>query len=162
MLDPAEWIPKLLRDAWDRAVDSLREEGVDVTINRGEIWGAHDRRSGGELRGLVRVKVYESGDLVHTRVTHGDVDKDMTWRWSIDIQCKDGGDQARKRAHDANQVITRVLELYRRNPNEDWDAIEDVASVTPNNYADYQQRVISLTLYRAGKVLPKRTPPITS
>ncbi len=162
MLDPAEWLPTLIKTAWDQAVDSLRAEGVDVTINRGEVWGAHDHRSGGELRGLIRAKVYEAGDLTHTRVTHGDVDKDLTWPWNIDIQAKDGGDQARKRVHDAVQVITRVLELYRRNPNDDWDSIDNVASATVNNYADYQQRVVSLTLYRAGKVLPARTPPVTS
>lgn len=161
-MDPAEWIPKLLRDAWDQAVDSLRAEGVDVTLNRGEIWGAHDKRSGGDLKGLVRIKVYESGDQRHVRVTHGDVDKDISWPWSIDLQAHDGGNQARRRIHDATQVVIRVLELYRRNPNEDWDAIDDVASVTPNNFGDYQQRVITMTLNRAGKVLARRTPPVAS
>lgn len=153
MDDVAEWLPDLLKSRWDIAVDSLRSGGEDIVTPRTEIWPAHDKRSGGRVDGLVRCKVYESGDQIHTRKTHGDVDKDIEQRFSIDLQTNDGGDNARRKVHECVQVIVRLLELYRHDPHHDWHLIEDVSVVTVNNYGNYQQRVVNLTLRRYGQVL---------
>lgn len=157
MDDVAEWLPEFLKRYWDQAVDSLRSEGQDIVTVRTEIWPAHDPKSGGIIDGIVRCKVYESGDQTHTRVTHGDLDKDVEQTFSIDLQSKDGGRAAaRRRVHEAAEVIFRVLELHRRNPHPDWNEVSEFSIKTVNNYADYQQRVVNLTLRRYGVVLPAK------
>lgn len=160
MDDPSEWISDLLRRAWDDAVTSLRGDGKDITAVRQEVWPAHDRRSGGELTGRVLLKVYESGDQVHSRVTHGDRDKDVEQRYTVDLQGKDNGDQARHRVHQCVLVVVRALELFRRNPHPDWNEVADVSVVTVNNYGNYQQRVVNFTLRRYGQILPAATVPV--
>lgn len=153
--DPSEWLPELFKRNWDTAVQSLRDhDEVDLTAARTEIWPAHDRRSGGNLHGVVRCKVYEVGDQTWRRVTHGDLDVDVNQEYAVDLQSKDGGDQARRSIHECTQVLRRVLELSRRNPHPDWNSIEEIRVTTPNNYPDYQQRIILFKLNRYGKILP--------
>ncbi len=153
MEDPLEWLPEFLRDHWDQAVESLRSQGKLVSAPRPAIWGAHDPRSGGDVMAGVVVKVYESSDQVISRVTHGDKDRDLNQTYTLDVKRKthDRNGAARKEAHQAVQVLVRILELYRSDPHEDWNRIEDVQSRTVENYGDYQQRVVTFTLHRYGE-----------
>ncbi len=156
MDDPLDWMPAFLRDRWDAAVESLRAEGVKVDATRPTILGAQDPKSGGDVEASVVVKMYESGDNTIARVTHGDADRDVTWTFTLDIQRRGRSPGlARKAAHEAVQVLVRILELYRSNPQADWNRIENIHSATVENYWDYQQRAITFTLHRYGQPMVK-------
>lgn len=158
MEDPETWLPDFFKDRWDQAIESLRGEGEDITEPRPDIWGASDSRSGGNILEKCIVKVYESGDLTRTRVTHGDLDKDSTWAWVADVKRKlpRGDPKVRRQVHDIARVIERCLELYRRNPHPDWNMVDGINVRTVTNYGDYQHRIVSFILHRYGEVLPVR------
>lgn len=154
MDDSLEWLPQFLKDHWDQAVESLRSEGKNVSATRPTVWGAPDTRSGGDISNSVVIKAYEADDLNISRVTHGDADRDLRQTYHLDVKRKSNTPgQARKAVHEAVQVLIRLLELYRSNPHEDWNRIEDLNARTVENYGDYQHRVVSLTLRRYGQVM---------
>jgi hypothetical protein len=156
MDDPLTWLPNLLLTKWDVAVESLRSEGVQVKATRPVIEGAAEPRSGGSIERETRVKLYENGDLLHTRVSHNDVDKDVTWSFTLDVKRKTAAQgAARREAHDTVQVLTRILELHRRNPHPDWNEVDAIKAQTVENFGDYQHRVITFRLKRHGQLLPR-------
>lgn len=157
MQDVAEWLPKFLSANWDKAVASLRGDGVDVVPTRPQIFAAHTNPAGGDIMAGVVVKVRESGDLDVKRTTFGDADRDLTWPIILDVKRKANvGGAARKSTHDAIQVLVRLLELHRSEPQADWNRVEDVHVTTIENYPDYQHRTIEFTLKRYGQPMVTR------
>lgn len=157
MDDPLDWLPALLRDRWDTAVESLRAEGVNVTPNRPTIVGAHERNGAMDIEKAVGVKLYELDEQAISRVTHGDADRDIKWRFSLDVQRRSPTvGAARKSAHDAVQVLVRILELHRSEIHPDWNRVEDVKAETIENYWDYQKRVVKFSLRRYGQPMVAR------
>lgn len=152
MQDPLEWLPDFISTHWDVAVESLRSSGVNVSATRPSVRGAQDPRSGGDASANVGLKVYEAGDLVVARRTHGDADRDSSQTYHVKLERKGNTPGlARKAIHEAVLVLVRLLELYRSNPHEDWNRIEALQVRTVENYSDYQHRVLSLTLHRYGE-----------
>jgi len=152
MEDVLDWLPSFLRDHWDKAAESLRAQGIDLQAPRAQIVGAQARNGELDIERAVGVKVYEAADQTITRVTHGDLDRDLRWQFSLDIQRRiQTPGAARRQVHDAIQVLVRILELYRSDPHPDWNRIENVRAVTVENYWDYQKRVVNFELLRYGQ-----------
>lgn len=157
MEDPLDWLPAFLRDRWDLAVESLRAEGVNVTPTRANIVGAHEANGALDIERSVGVKLYEVAEQHISRTTQGDADRDVRWQFSLDIQRRSPTrGAARKSAHDAIQVLVRILELHRSEIHPDWNRVEDIRAETIENYWDYQKRVITFSLRRYGQPMVAR------
>lgn len=157
MDDPLDWLPALLRDRWDEAVESLRASGTNVTPTRPTIIAASEPNSALDIEKAVGVKLYEVAEQTINRKTQGDADRDLAWPFILDVQRKSRTPgAARRAAHDAIQVLVRILELHRSEIHPDWNRVEDIRTETIENYWDYQKRLVKFSLRRYGQPMTVR------
>lgn len=160
--DPSDWISTLINDKWDQAKESLRGDGVNVTLDHAAAFPAHDPRSGRNVNAKVKLKVYEETEEATGSVAAGDYDLDSRIRYAVRITAVHKGGQARSRVHEASLIVQRVLILYRRRPHPDWHTINDVRIRSLDDYQDKQVRAVTFQLERFGEVLPSHIEQVTT
>lgn len=154
--DVDDWVPDLLVTNWESTVRTLEAEGTDVLHeSRPIIAGAKDRASGGSVKGVARVKAYESGERTHEPNSVGYTDRDR--RLSVDISVQYKGSNPADVVNSARLVIDRILEDNRVNPQADWDLIETWTSRKSDDFPDFHKVIFTLTLAKYGELLSTLT-----
>lgn len=151
--DPADWLPALIKDKWDLAVDSLRGDGVTFPTTPRPRVEAESTSKAVVLTNGVLIKAYQSGDERVEGHTHGYGTKDDIAYWTLSLQVDHRGNAARPLAWACRLILGRLLELHRKNPHAEWDLIESWSIHQARDFADAQNLTVPIILSRRGRVM---------
>lgn len=152
---PQSWLPALLDQSWDDAVEHLRGQGHTFAVDPAKptITGSHDQDDS-DIQREVKVKVYPATPHSTTQRAWVRQQADDTVEANIDIQAA-GDEYAHPAATMADNVCRRILSLHRNEPHPDWSRFETWETRVAQNYPDYQHWILTTTLKAYNRVLEK-------